>query len=107
MVPLDGFARVAQPRLVLDESDNSELATPTSTVPLHDGRLLDDYSAAVSGAVERTSPAVAHLRVERAARCGAQREGSGSGFILTPAGYLGTTSPVASRANALALTLPH
>ena len=69
-------------------------------------RLQDAYSAAVSGAVERTSPAVAHIRVERAARRGAPREGSGSGFIITPDGYVVTNSHVAGGASALEVTLP-
>ncbi len=68
--------------------------------------LQDAYSAAVSGAVARTSPAVAHIRVERAARRGEQREGSGSGFIITPDGYVVTNSHVAGGASALEVTLP-
>ena len=68
--------------------------------------LLDAYSAAVSGAVARTSPAVAHIRVERATGRGPQREGSGSGFIITPDGYVVTNSHVAGGASAIEVTLP-
>jgi S1-C subfamily serine protease len=66
-----------------------------------DDRLLDAYSAAVSGAVARVAPAVAHVRVTH--RRG--REGAGSGFLITPDGYLVTNSHVASGAAKLAVTL--
>jgi S1-C subfamily serine protease len=106
MAPLDGFTDVARPRLVLGEADNFASGAPASAGKIDDGRLQDAYSAAVSGAVARTSPAVAHIRVERAARRGAQREGSGSGFIITPDGYVVTNSHVAGGASALEVTLP-
>src|SRR5450631_4758390 len=106
MAPLDGFSRVARPWLVLDESGDPAPGTPASADHADDGRLLDAYSTAVSGAVARTSPAVAHIRVERVARRGAPREGSGSGFIITPDGYVVTNSHVAGGASVLEVTLP-
>ena len=105
MAPLDGFARVARPRLVLGDADFPGPAVPPAGRP-HDNDLLDAYSAAVSGAVQRTSPAVAHIRVERAARRGTPREGSGSAFIITPDGYVVTNSHVAGGASVLEVTLP-
>jgi len=70
-----------------------------------DAALLDAYSRAVTGAVDRVAPAVAHVRVrrEKGARGG---EGAGSGFLITPDGYLVTNSHVASGATALEVTLP-
>ncbi len=106
MAPLDGFADVARPRLVLDDSDNPAAGALVAAGNAHDGRLQDAYSVAVSGAVARTSPAVAHIRVQRAARRGVPREGSGSGFIITPDGYVVTNSHVAGGASALEVTLP-
>ena len=68
-----------------------------------DRHLLDAYSHAVTSAVERVAPAVAHVRVRH--RKGG-RDGSGSGFLITPDGYLVTNSHVASGAAALEVTLP-
>jgi len=68
--------------------------------------LLDAYSAAVTAAVAKVAPAVAHVRVERAKAPRGAREGSGSGFVITPDGYLVTNSHVAGGASALEVTLP-
>ena len=76
---------------------------PRAAAP--DAVLLDAYSHAVSTAVDRVAPAVAHVRVERA-RAARGREGSGSGFLITPDGYLVTNSHVASGAAATEVTLP-
>jgi len=75
---------------------------PTADAP-SDAALLDAYSTAVSAAVARVAPAVAHVHVERAK---SRHAGSGSGFVLTPDGYLVTNSHVVSGAAALEVTLP-
>jgi S1-C subfamily serine protease len=80
-----------------------------------DGDLLDAYSRAVVGAVEAVSPAVVHIKVTKAASTnpGARRgrgpqpeEGTGSGFIISPEGYVVTNSHVASGAERLEVELP-
>jgi S1-C subfamily serine protease len=70
-----------------------------------DGLLLDAYSQAVADAVARVAPAVAHVRVERTKRTRGPREGSGSGFLITPDGYLVTNSHVAGSAAAVEVSL--
>ena len=71
-----------------------------------DATLLDAYSASVADAVDRVAPAVAHLRVERSRRGSTARgSGSGSGFLITPDGYLITNSHVAGGAKAVEVTL--
>ena len=71
-----------------------------------DASLLDAYSQSVTDAVARVAPAVAHVRVERSAAPRGRREGSGSGFLITPDGYLVTNSHVAGGASAIEVTLP-
>jgi S1-C subfamily serine protease len=80
-------------------------AGPELGPPPPDLALLDAYSHAVSTAVAKVAPAVAHVRVEHA-RAARGREGSGSGFLITPDGYLVTNSHVASGAKAIEVTLP-
>jgi S1-C subfamily serine protease len=63
-----------------------------------DGPLLDAYSGAVVGALERVAPAVTFIEVTGRARGAARNRraerGSGSGFLFTPDGYLLTNSHV-------------
>jgi len=78
--------------------------------PLHEGTpadaaLHDAYSTAVITAVSLVSPAVAHVRVERRKGARGAREGAGSGFLITPDGYLVTNSHVASGATRVEVTL--
>lgn len=75
-------------------------ASPSADLPA-DSPLLDAYSEAVAGAVARVAPAVAHVDVRHGRRGG----GAGSGFLITPDGYLVTNSHVASGATALEVTL--
>ncbi len=62
-----------------------------------DSALLDAYSGAEIGALERAAPAVTYIEVEHHAARSRSRQarlGSGSGFLFTPDGYLLTNSHV-------------
>jgi S1-C subfamily serine protease len=102
---------VASPRLrlaalPLAAADSDTPAPASEDVRAADAEILDAYSHAVSSVVAQVAPAVAHVSVERAARDRAKRAGSGSGFIITPDGYMITNSHVAGGASALEVTLP-
>jgi len=67
-----------------------------------DAELLDAYSSAVVAVVERAAPAVVSLELDaRAARGGGRGGGAGSGFVVTPDGYVMTNSHVVAGARAL------
>ena len=77
-------------------------AAQGGSVAPRDGALLDAYSQAVTAAVRRVRPAVVHIAVQRAGAAA----GSGSGFVITPDGYILTNSHVASKARDLVVSLP-
>ncbi|HEY1556940.1 MAG TPA: trypsin-like peptidase domain-containing protein [Kofleriaceae bacterium] len=80
---------------------NSEVRSPKSEVP-GDAELLDAYSRAVISVVERAGPAVVSLEV------GGARgpAGAGSGFAVTPDGYVMTNSHVVTSGRAIRVRTP-
>ena len=69
--------------------------------PDTDGPLLDAYSNAVSGAVTAAHPAVVHIEVRGNNAPG----GTGSGFFISPDGYLLTNSHVVHGASEMRVFL--
>jgi S1-C subfamily serine protease len=69
-----------------------------------DRGLLDEYSRTVVAAVERVAPAVVNIDIkQRVENRGRAHEvgGSGSGFIITPDGFILTNSHVVHHASAI------
>jgi S1-C subfamily serine protease len=89
------------------------VAEPRGGQRLSDDDLLDAYSRAVTSAADRVSPSVVnidvHRRVSRSAgpsrRRSSEPQGSGSGFLFTPDGFILTNSHVVRGADRLTVTL--
>ncbi|GAB4457752.1 MAG: trypsin-like peptidase domain-containing protein [Armatimonadaceae bacterium] len=69
-------------------------------VTVDDDALLDAYSRTVVQVAEQVSPSVVYIE----SRGNEQRDGSGSGFLITPDGYLLTNSHVVQGGQPLTVT---
>jgi S1-C subfamily serine protease len=98
--------RAAELLPVLDRADSIRTAD-SAQLPAEDDALLDAYSQTVSGMVVAVRDAVVNIRVRQAGPNGhqPQGEGSGSGFIITPDGYIVTNSHVVHGAASVRVTL--
>ncbi len=82
-------------------------AQPTSTTHFEsDEELLDAYSRAVIGVVEKVGPAVVSIGVKKQSRSRRERgEAAGSGVIIAPDGFVLTNNHVVERASEIEVGL--
>ena len=74
-----------------------------------DSELLDAYSRTVVSTVARVAPAVVNIDVKQrvnARRGERELTGNGSGFVITPDGFILTNSHVVNDASAITVNLP-
>src|SRR4029079_9560930 len=74
-----------------------------------DSELLDAYSRTVVSAVARVAPAVVNIDVKQrvnARRGERELSGNGSGFVITPDGFILTNRHVVHDASAITVSLP-
>jgi len=67
--------------------------------------LMDAYSRAVVTVTERVSPAVVHIKVRKTQRSRTGAEAGGSGFIISPEGFIVTNCHVAENSEKIEVEL--
>jgi S1-C subfamily serine protease len=89
------------PQLAPTLNDRAVPLASVAAAPSDDGHLLDAYSQSVSAVVNRVAPSVVNIRV----LAGERGQGSGSGFIIAPDGFILTNSHVVRGAREMEVTL--
>jgi len=94
---------------LLNQTDTGASQPVRDEMQPDDSHLLDAYSRTVVGAVARVALAVVNIEVAqrvRAQRGEREVSGNGSGFVITPDGFILTNSHVVHDAKTISVNLP-
>lgn len=106
-IPKEYQGRRAVAALPVLDGAGGVASAERATLPVDDALLLDAYSRTVSDVVESARDSVVNIRVRQAGRSDRPQrgEGAGSGFVITPDGYIVTNSHVVHQATEVVVAL--
>src|SRR5436305_1419420 len=100
---------VGRIEFLFHETDSGASQPVRGETQPNDSELLDAYSRTVVSAVARVTPTVVNIDVKQrvsARRRERELSGNGSGFVITPDGFILTNSHVVHDASAITVNLP-